>query len=158
MSETLPAVARDVTVKAPLERTFEAYTETMGRWWPPEYHIGGSDLADVVIEPRVGGRWYERGADGTECDWGRVLAWEPPGRLVLSWQITAEWRYDPDPAHGSEVEIRFTAVGPDSTHVELVHSRFERHAAGAPGVRAAMTEGLSYVLDRLRTFVESSPI
>lgn len=79
MTETLPAVTRDVTVKAPLEHTFEAYTGAMGRWWPPEYHVGGSAPADVVIEPRVGGRWYERGVDGTECDWGRVLAWEPPG-------------------------------------------------------------------------------
>jgi uncharacterized protein YndB with AHSA1/START domain len=158
MTETLPAVARDVTVKAPLERTFEVYTGTMGRWWPPEYHIGGSDLADVVIEPRVGGRWYERGVDGTECDWGRVLAWEPPGRLVLSWQISAEWQYDPDPAHGSEVEIRFTALGPDSTHVELIHSRFDRHGPGATAVRDAMHDGVSHVLDGLRTFVESSPI
>ncbi len=77
-------------------------------------------------------------------------------RLVLSWQISAEWRYDPDPAHGSEVEIRFTAVWPDSTRVELAHSRFERHGTGGPSVRGAVDEGLGHVLDRLRTFTESS--
>ena len=153
---TIPAIHGTITIDVPIDRAFRVFTASFDTWWPREYHIGQTDMAEAILKPREGGRWYERGADGSECDWGRVLAWEPPGRLVLSWQISAEWQYDPDPAHGSEVEIRFTAVGPDSTRVELVHSRFERHGAGGPNVRGAMNEGLSYVLDRLRTFVESS--
>jgi uncharacterized protein YndB with AHSA1/START domain len=155
MTTTLPAVEREVTVKAPLSRTFEVYTASMGRWWPPEYHIGGSDLADVVLEPRVGGRWYERGVDGAECDWGRVLAWEPPNRIAMSWQISEQWAVEPDPERGSRVEIRFTALGPDTTKVELVHSDFERHGGGAQPVHEAMSQGTSHVLDRLRAYLES---
>jgi uncharacterized protein YndB with AHSA1/START domain len=147
-------VEREVTVKAALARTFEVYTSAMGTWWPRGYHIGGSDLADVVLEPRVGGRWYERGVDGTECDWGRVLAWEPPNRIAMSWQISEQWAFDPE--HGSRVEIRFTALGPDTTKVELIHSEFEGHGGGAGTVRDAMSQGTSHVLDLFRAHLEAA--
>jgi uncharacterized protein YndB with AHSA1/START domain len=94
-----------------------------------------SPLQDVVIEPRVGGRWYERNEDGSECDWGRVLLWEPPGRVVLAWQLNAEWKYDPGLV--TELEVRFIAEGP-MTRVELEHRNLERFGARAEEIRAIL--------------------
>lgn len=88
-----------------VEEAFTFFTESIGRWWPAEYHIGSSPMVDTILEPRPGGRWYERGADGTECDWGRVLTWEPPHRIVLTWQINGSWQYDPDPARRDEGDL-----------------------------------------------------
>jgi uncharacterized protein YndB with AHSA1/START domain len=127
-TSTIPAIRRSVTVGAPVERAFRVFTESFNSWWPATHHIGQADLAEAVLEPREGGRWYERGVDGSECDWGRVLAWEPPHRLVLSWQIDGEWQYDPDAGHAGEIEVRFTAEGPGQTVVELEHRRLERLA------------------------------
>ncbi|MEU4414824.1 SRPBCC domain-containing protein [Nocardia salmonicida] len=84
----------------------------------------------MVPAPREGGRWYERGTDGTECDWGWVLVWEPPHRLVVTWQINGRWEYDPDPARASEIEIRFTAEGPEQTAVTLEHRHLDRLVDG----------------------------
>jgi uncharacterized protein YndB with AHSA1/START domain len=104
------------------------FTEQMGTWWPLATHkIGKARAIDAVIEPRVGGRWYERGDDGSKCDWGRVLAWEPHTRLVLSWQITADWQHDPGLM--TEVEVRFIAVGKDRTRVELEHRHLDAYLA-----------------------------
>ena len=97
--------------------------------WPREFDVR-ADLAEAVLEGRVGGRWYERGVDGTECDWGHVLVWEPPHRLVVTWQINGYWQYDPDPGHASEVEVRFTATGPNQTLVEVRHDQLEHLVAG----------------------------
>jgi uncharacterized protein YndB with AHSA1/START domain len=127
-TSTIPAIRRAVTVDAPVERAFRVFTESFNSWWPATHHIGQADLAEAVLEPREGGRWYERSIDGSECDWGRVLTWEPPHRLVLSWQLNGEWQYDPDTDHASEVEVRFTAEGPGQTVVELEHRRLERLA------------------------------
>jgi uncharacterized protein YndB with AHSA1/START domain len=90
------------------------------------------------MEPREGGRWYEVGVDGSECDWGRVLAWEPPTRVVLAWQIGTTWKYDPDPDRASEVHVAFTDVGSGRTRVELEHRHLDRHGAGWEGVRDAV--------------------
>jgi uncharacterized protein YndB with AHSA1/START domain len=100
-----------VTVPLSPERAFALFTEGYYSWWPHGHHLGKADLADVVLEPRTGGRYYERGVDGSECDWGRVLACDPPHRIVVSWQINANdetWLPDPDPAHASEFEVTFT--------------------------------------------------
>jgi uncharacterized protein YndB with AHSA1/START domain len=95
-------------------------------------------MEEAIIEPRTGGRWYERGVDGSECDWGEVLAYDPPHRLMLSWHLNGEWAYDPDPARASEIEVTFTPEG-DGTRVQLEHRGFERHGATA----AALREGVS---------------
>lgn len=129
-ASTIPAINGTVTVAAPIEKAFRIFTESIATWWPPAYHIGEAEMAEAVMEPRVGGRWYERGVDGSECDWGQVLVWEPPHRLVVTWQITGEWRYDPDPERASEVEVRFTADGPEQTTVELQHRLLERLTGG----------------------------
>ena len=87
---TIAPLTGTITVDAPIERVFRTFTDGFGSWWPAEYHIGQADLATAILEPRQGGRWYEQGTDGSECDWGRVLAWEPPHRLVVSWQINGQ--------------------------------------------------------------------
>jgi uncharacterized protein YndB with AHSA1/START domain len=129
-TESIPPLGGTVTVGVPLERAFRVFTASFNTWWPAQYHIGQADLAEAVLEPREGGRWYERGVDGSECDWGRVLAWEPPHRLVVTWQINGRWQYDPDPEHASEIEVRFTADGPGQTTVELEHRHLDRLVEG----------------------------
>jgi uncharacterized protein YndB with AHSA1/START domain len=125
---TIPAVTRSVTVNAAIEKAFSVFTEKFAAWWPTSHQINPNGYEAAYIEPRVGGRWYEQAPDGTQCDWGTVLAWEPPNRLLLTWQLDGEYTYDPDPSHASEVEVRFTAEGPSTTRVELVHGNLERLA------------------------------
>ena len=129
-TSAIPAIRGTVTVGVPVERAFRVFTDSFGIWWPSQYHIGQVDIAEAIMEPRAGGRWYERGVDGSECDWGHVLAWEPPNRLVVTWQIDGEWRYDPDPEHASEIEVRFTADGPGQTVVQLEHRHLDRLVGG----------------------------
>lgn len=127
-TDTKPlVVTKTITVNASAQRAFAVFTEKFFTWWPKSHHIGTADLADAVIEPRVGGRWYERGTDGVECDWGVVLAYEPPNRVVLSWHLQGDWGYDPDPAKASEVEVTFVAESDSRTTVELTHRHIDRH-------------------------------
>lgn len=132
MSETstIPVLNGRTTVGVPIEKAFRVFTNSFNTWWPRELHIGQAEMAEAILEPREGGRWYERGVDGTECDWGRVLAWEPPHRLLVTWQINGEWQFDPDPQHASEIEVRFIAEGPELTRVELEHRLLERLVGG----------------------------
>jgi uncharacterized protein YndB with AHSA1/START domain len=118
------AVKKSVRVAADQQRAFEVFARGMGRWWPKSHSIGSSPQADVVIEPRAGGRWYEKAEDGSECEWGRVLEWDPPGRLLLAWQINGEWKYDAGLV--TEVEVRFIREGNGSTLVELEHRNLDR--------------------------------
>ena len=130
------AVQKTVMVAAPQHVAFEVFTARLASWWPmPSHHIGQADCVDVVIEPRVGGRWFERGNDGSECDWGRVLAWEPPGRVVMAWQLSARWAFDPS-LH-TEVEVRFVAVDAGHTRVELEHRGLEAFGPDAAAMRDA---------------------
>lgn len=101
----------------------------MEMWWPPSHHIGAQPFQTIIVEPRAGCRWVERDTQGTECNWGHVLAWDPPG-MWRSPGICSPWKFDPDPARASEIEIRFTAEGPARTFVELTHSGIERHGEG----------------------------
>jgi uncharacterized protein YndB with AHSA1/START domain len=118
-------VRRSVVVKADVERSFTAFTTRIGKWWPRTHSIASTPLADVIVEPRVGGRWYERSSDGAECEWGKVLAWDPPGRLILAWQLDSDWKYNP--ALVLEVEVTFTALEPGVTRVDLEHRNLERY-------------------------------
>jgi uncharacterized protein YndB with AHSA1/START domain len=127
---SIPPLRGTVTVAVPVEQAFRVFTDQIHTWWPADYHIGQAGMARAVLEPREGGRWYEEGIDGSQCDWGRVLAWEPPNRLVVTWQINGQWQFDPDPAHASEVEVRFTPDGPEQTTVELEHRHLERLVDG----------------------------
>jgi uncharacterized protein YndB with AHSA1/START domain len=125
MSVTDVSVSKTVTVNAPIEKAFRVFTEGFDTWWPRGHHIGKADLKQAVIEGKEGGRWYEVGVDGNECDWGRVLAWDPPTRLVLAWQLSASWEYDPELL--TEVEVRFEAEGPSLTRVQLEHRNLDRY-------------------------------
>ena len=122
------SVRRTITVEAPKERAFTVFTEGMSTWWLLDtHHIGEQPAEEVVVEPRSGGRWYERAADGTECEWGRVIEWEPPDRVVFGWHLRPDWKYEPDESRASEVEVRFIAEGPGTTRVELEHRGFDVH-------------------------------
>jgi uncharacterized protein YndB with AHSA1/START domain len=122
------SVCKQLRVEAPQAVAFRVFTERMGTWWPlAQYKIGKATAVDAVIEPRVGGRWYERGDDGSTCEWGSVLVWEPPARLILSWDITADWQYDP--TLKTEIEVRFIADNGGGTRVELEHRKLDRYGA-----------------------------
>jgi hypothetical protein len=122
-------VLHSVEVKAAPARAFELFTAHMGRWWPRGKTLGANPHADIVVEPRAGGRWYERDAEGNETPWGRVLAWEPPGRVLLGWQLDAKWRYDPD--FLTEVELSFAPLAGGGTRVTLEHRNLERYGVDA---------------------------
>lgn len=133
------SVRQAVTVAVPQAHAFEVFTRDFATWWPPTHHTAQKPMQAAVIEPRQGGRWFERSEDGSEHDWGRVLTWDPPRRLVLAWQLTGEWTYDPDPARASEVEVRFIAQGPASTRVELEHRHLERHGKTAEALHKGVS-------------------
>jgi uncharacterized protein YndB with AHSA1/START domain len=137
----LNSVRKVLSVEAPQDVAFRVFTEKMGTWWPlGAYKIGKANAVDAVMEPRAGGRWYERGEDGSTCEWGSVLVWEPNSRLVLSWDITADWQYDP--ALKTEIEVRFIPEGSGVTRVELEHRHLDRYGARRDEMRRIFnTEG-----------------
>jgi uncharacterized protein YndB with AHSA1/START domain len=141
IAPSIPAICGKVTVDVPVDHAFKVFTSLFNAWWPREFHIGQVDIAEAIIEPQEGGRWYERGVDGSECDWGRVLVWEPPHRLVITWQINGQWQFDPDPARASEVEVLFNADGPEQTTVELTHQHLDRLDSGQAVAEAIRQEG-----------------
>jgi uncharacterized protein YndB with AHSA1/START domain len=130
-------VRRSIIVNVPAADAFEVFTDDVDSWWPRTHHIGKVPMKRIIIEPRADGRCYSEQTDGTECDWGRVLVWDPPRRLVLAWQITHEWGYQPDLSKASEVDVRFTPVG-NGTRVDLEHRGFERHGAGGESMRGSV--------------------
>ena len=132
------AVQTSIVVEAPIERAFSVFTDGIDRWWPREHTIGDEALAEMVLETRVGGRAYGRGVDGGESDWGRVLEYEPPTRIVISWDITLEWKRETDPEKASEFEVTFVPEGPHRTRVELEHRNLERHGEGWQKMRDAV--------------------
>jgi uncharacterized protein YndB with AHSA1/START domain len=143
MSETqriAPApIRKTLRVRAPLDKAFRVFASGMGGWWMKSHTLLASPQADVIVEPRAGGRWFEKGEDGTEQDWGRVLAWEPPRRLLLAWQLDADWTYDP--GFETTVEITFAEDG-DHTIVEFEHRDLERYGERAAEVRGGYESGM----------------
>jgi uncharacterized protein YndB with AHSA1/START domain len=123
-------VSKQIVVEAPIERAFAVFTERFGDFKPREHNLLRSPIAETVFEPKVGGHIYDRGVDGSECHWARVLAYEPPDRVVFSWDIGPTWQLETDPENTSEVEVTFVAETPQRTRVELVHRHLDRHGSG----------------------------
>jgi hypothetical protein len=123
-----PTVVRSsISVGVSIERAFAVFTSQMGSWWHPEHHINDAPMAALILEPRVGGRWYELGTDGSQCDWGVVLAWEPHRHFAVSWHLDGDFRYDPDGDHASRVDVWFRVQDDGMTLVELAHSGLDHH-------------------------------
>jgi uncharacterized protein YndB with AHSA1/START domain len=133
MIGTIESIRREIVVATSQDRAFEVFTAGMTSWWPAHHHNGSAPIETVIVEPHEGGRWYTRHTDGSETSTGFVNAWEPPERLVLTWQIGADWKYDPRLV--TSVELRFTAEGPDRTHVALEHRDLERFGPEAERMR-----------------------
>lgn len=140
-------IEKTMLVATSVERAFQTFTKEMSTWWPlAAYHIGKVDATSVVIEPFLGGRWFERGVDGSECEWGRVRIWEPSRRLVLSWEISSDWQHDP--TIQTEVEVRFSAEG-SSTRVDLEHRLLHYYGGRAAEMRGVFDseQGWKGILD-----------
>lgn len=148
---TIAPIVQSVTVAMPPDRAFALFTGSMGRWWQPGKTIGKQPHVAIVIEPQAGGRWFEKDADGNETDWGHVLAWEPPGLVLLAWQLNASFDYDPDLV--TEVEITFTPVG-DSTRVTLTHRKLERFGDAADRVAAQLSGGWPTIMQRFADYIQ----
>jgi uncharacterized protein YndB with AHSA1/START domain len=131
MSQAASAVVRkQIVVDAPIERAFTIFTDRFGDFKPPEHNLLRAAIAETVFEPRVGGHIYDRAVDGSECRWARILAYEPPTRVVFSWDIGPTWQIEADPDKTSEVEVRFVVESPERTRVELEHRNIDRHGPG----------------------------
>jgi uncharacterized protein YndB with AHSA1/START domain len=129
------SIGHEVVVEAPIERAFSVFTEGFGSFKPPEHNMLGVEIAETVFEPRVGGDVYDRGVDGSVCRWARVLAYEPPNRVVISWDISPQWQIETTLEKTSEVEVRFIPETPERTRVELEHRKLDRHGDGWEAVR-----------------------
>jgi uncharacterized protein YndB with AHSA1/START domain len=146
-------IRHSIVVEAPIERAFAVFTDDFGSFKPREHNLLAVEIAETVFEPRVGGQIYDRGIDGSECRWARVLAYEAPDRVVFSWDISPQWQIETDPERTSEVEVRFVSETPDRTRVELEHRNLDRHGAGWEGVREGVDSGDGWPL-YLRRFAE----
>jgi uncharacterized protein YndB with AHSA1/START domain len=128
--EAAAVVRKQIVVEAPVDRAFEVFTRRLGDFKPPEHNLLAVPIAETVFEPRVGGHIYDRGTDGSECRWARVLVYEPPGRVVFSWDIGPTWQVETEPENTSEVEVRFIAETAERTRIELDHRNIDRHGPG----------------------------
>jgi len=150
------SVRTSIVVEAPIERAFSVFTEDFDRIKPREHNLLGVEIAETVFEPREGGRVYDRGVDGSECRWARVLAYEPPDRVVFSWDISPMWQIETDVDKTSEVEVRFISEAPERTRVELEHRNLDRHGEGWGGERDAVASegGWPLYLQRFAELLE----
>ena len=140
------SVRHEVVVDAPIERAFSVFTKGFGSFKPPEHNILGVDIAETVFELHEGGAVYDKGVDGSECRWARILAYEPPNRVVFSWDISPEWQIETEPDNTSEVEVRFVSEAPDRTRVELEHRNIDRHGPGWQAVRDGIANDAGWSL------------
>ena len=156
--ESATSVGTSVVVEAPIDHAFKVFTEEIDEWWPPEHHILEAELDEMVFEPRVGGSICDRGTDGSECRWARVLVYEPPNRVVFSWDISTAWKLEPDPARASEVEVRFVSEAPGRTRVELEHRHIDRHGEGWEAMRDGVghEDGWGLILRGFATFAATA--
>jgi uncharacterized protein YndB with AHSA1/START domain len=132
------SVKSSIVVDAPIDRAFSVFTEGIGSWFPSEYNLLEVDIAERTFDTYVGGRITDKGEDGSECSWGRVLAYEPPERVVFSWDISTHWQIESDPDKTSEVEVLFTSETPERTRVDLEHRKLERHGDGWEQIRESV--------------------
>ena len=147
------SIQNSTVVDVPIERAFAVFTDDFGSFKPREHNMLQVDIAETVFEGHAGGHIYDRGVDGSECRWARVLAFEPPNRVVLSWDINPQWQIETDPDKTSEVEVRFISEGPERTRVELEHRNLDRHGDGWEGVREGVGSEGGWPL-YLRRFAE----
>lgn len=133
-------VRKSITVKASPETAYRVFTKEIDSWWPRSHHIGQVPLQRVIFEDFAGGRCYSLQTDGTECDWGQILVWDPPQRFAMAWMINPSWQYEPDPAKASEVDVRFTPEPGGLTRVDLEHRYFERHGEGYETMRSMVDQ------------------
>jgi uncharacterized protein YndB with AHSA1/START domain len=152
MTETLAIepVRKLIEVELPPLEAFQLFTSDMAAWWPATHHIASSPFVEIVIEPRAGGGWFEVGQDGNTCQWGSVLEWDPPHKVVFAWGLQADWKFSPDLTKSSEVEVKFVPMGDSATLIELEHRRLERHEAGDK-IAASVKQGWEPVLAAFRT-------
>ena len=150
-------VRRTVVVHVPVDEAFEVFTADVDAWWPRTHHIGKSEMRRIVIEERSGGRCYTEHVDGTEYDWGRVLVWEPPRRLLLAWRVTHTFGHEADLSKASEVDVRFIPVDRGATRVEVEHRFFTRHGSGAETLRAVVDapNGWTRVMGEYETYTNT---
>jgi uncharacterized protein YndB with AHSA1/START domain len=150
------ALRLSIEVAVGVDRAFEVFTTEFDRIKPREHNMLGEDIAETILEPNSGGRLYDRGVSGATCDWGRVLAFEPPGRLVLAWNISPSWQLETDSDRASEIEVTFTALDDSRTLVELEHRDLDRHGDGWQGLRGGLEspEGWPLYLDRYRRLLD----
>lgn len=148
-------IRREIVVDAPIDRAFAVFTERFGDFKPPEHNLLSAPLAETVFEPRVGGHILDRATDGSECRWARILAYEPPNRVVFSWDISPRWQLETDPELTSEVDVRFVAESPERTRLELEHRHLDRHGPGWESVLdgVAGDEGWPLYLNRYATLL-----
>jgi uncharacterized protein YndB with AHSA1/START domain len=151
---TIAAVRKTIRVKAPVAHAFDVFTNGLARWWPHDHGVGKKPIQKVLIEPRLGGRWLEISEDGTETAVATIILWEPPHRVVMLWQINAQWK--PDATMKSEVDVRFLADGAEATTVELVHHKFETMGAEAgASMRKDVDGGWPGLLERYAKLAET---
>lgn len=139
-------VRREVVVDVPIERAFNVFTERFGDFKPREHNLLGAPIVETRFESHVGGHIYDRAEDGSECRWARVLAYEPPNRVVFSWDISPYWKLEVDEANASEVEVRFIAETSERTRLELEHRHLDRHGPGWEGVRDGVADDAGWPL------------
>ena len=149
---TIAPVHRTVHTKASPSKAFEIFTGQIGRWWPKGQGVGTQPLNEMVLEPGVGGRWFERDADGHDTQWGSVLVWQPPGQLVLAWQLNREMRFDPNLI--TEVELTFIAADGGGTDVILEHRNLERFGQDGAKWASSIGGGWSQKLDEFVAFAD----
>lgn len=160
MSQTADTIVRkEIVVEAPVEQAFSVFTDRFGAFKPPEHNLLGAPVVETTFEPHVGGHIYDRAEDGTECRWARILAYEPPTRVVFSWDIGPTWQLESDPANASEVEVRFVAEGTHRTRVELEHRHIDRHGPGWEDVHLGVDSegGWPLYLARYAELIEATP-